>query len=785
MPIVASLALALASFQAPASPIVLTRGGAGDAFFRYWAVEDTFLDSKNPDANYGRDALLTAGPGKTVLIRFGDLERMIPTGMKIVSARLVLRKEIGSDPKLRAAYQLLRSWGEGPGRRGLFARLEAKSEAVKTSGPAFAATWRHRHSGPSDAKSWQTAGATGERDARPIRDAKLVDSAEESSIEGLGEAFEWMRQHPDDNHGIALQFASEVDFASSDAPVGKPRLEITLEDRQASSGPDLEVVSIEPRGGYRPNNSDVTWVAQIRNVGNQPSSAFGFQWLDDDGTIRTGEVGRSLAPGESVEEAITLRMKRVLGDHRLDPLGFRIEPKNLDSSASNNALKVPRSGLPVQAPSPTPELDAEAVRRGYGSYAGFLQRAVRFWNETLLGHSRFSFCRDGSKERVRLVLTSSAETVGDPFDLRALLRKWSLDAGLRDLSAEEIGPGAQPILVDGNPLFRSSPGLYPGLMGGGDTRDDGEYLPQLPIPTEPWPDELVDQTPMPATDLYSATDVARLESLLDVEPGARATTSWAWPKTVLVRFVNAAGLALSSANIDVLTPESSGRFSQSFQIKTGGQGSATLPPPADPRAASAYLFRARLGATVEYGWLKASQILDAARRASSAATILDVRIPLPVLPIDPAQDLALNKIVADGADSLPARLVPLVDGDPSTAAEVAQGAKWIEIDLGRDRPIGEVQIQVEGGTVWQEFDIRIHQTGQRPSEALRYASVRQGSWMLANRSDPVPGVPNVRSLGCRGPGYKARYVRIVPLSSEGSVRIAGIRVVPFVTEQSQ
>src|SRR5437870_5710195 len=79
--------------------IVLFRGAPSHSGFAYCAVEDTFLDSQRADANFGRDGLLSAGKEKTVLIKFGDLPRMLE-GKKVVNARLVLTIASGADPTL-------------------------------------------------------------------------------------------------------------------------------------------------------------------------------------------------------------------------------------------------------------------------------------------------------------------------------------------------------------------------------------------------------------------------------------------------------------------------------------------------------------------------------------------------------------------------------------------------------------------------------------------------------------------------------------------------------------
>src|SRR5688500_5769418 len=64
--------------------------GQDGATFRYWDVEDTYLDPKNPDRNFGGHGKISGGTGRTILIRFGDLNRAIGPMRRVKRAALHL-----------------------------------------------------------------------------------------------------------------------------------------------------------------------------------------------------------------------------------------------------------------------------------------------------------------------------------------------------------------------------------------------------------------------------------------------------------------------------------------------------------------------------------------------------------------------------------------------------------------------------------------------------------------------------------------------------------------------
>lgn len=768
--------------------VILERGGSGDAAFRYWAVEDTFIDRETPDENYGRDSLLSVGLGRTALVRFGDLNRMVPAGKRVKSARLLLRIEIGKTPAFAGIGRMLVPWGEGPGRRG-FMRRPTDPQA-KPMGPTWSATWKHRRAGEG-AIGWQQPGGTGAADQAPISGARMTVDGDWIVIDGLGAAVQAMVDRPYDNFGFGIRFDSSLDLASSDALQGRPRLELGLEDAPSRSGPDLSVTGIDWNWTdplqWPSNGQEVTWSATVTNVGNAPSEGFNARWSYRERPHSDQMVAKSLAPGESARLEVKIPWRNA-ADPRTAPLALRIDPPSTDVDPRNDGLVVDTLGMAVSVPMPPAE---EAKRHGFSNAEDYVQNLFRFWNETLLSQSRFSFAPEGAKARFRLQTKAGAQVQASldapaAGDLRRAMAALSRAVGLPDWSVLTRPAGSEALVVDGVQVWRGTSDLFPGLLGGGDTRDEGTFLPTLSMLYEPWVDPLVDAQPMPSTDLYSGADVAILNGTIGRLGEARKDLSALFPRTPLIRVQDAGGRPLVGMTLDFF-PVSGGKVqSLSFTAKTNNQGVAVLSregtsPFADLGAdwsRGLYLVRTTAHGVTEWGWLKAWQVIQENARGSA---LLNLRFALPASPIEPATNLAANKIVTDMPGSLPAKLAPLVDGSPETVAELTLSKdEWLEIDLGRDRPLGEVRLVLPPGAVpWPKFDVFVYATGQRASEARLWTQERDSAWTIANRRDFEAVDKGLPSVTYRGPLTRARFIRLVVRESAGPVKIAEIRAAPL------
>src|SRR6476620_5711117 len=92
--------LLLPSFfhQNATTTVVLENGRPIEKASTYWGTSDTFLDATSPMENNGDSHVLEGGPQRTILLKFGDLERL--GHMKVVKATLYMTPSIGGKPHL-------------------------------------------------------------------------------------------------------------------------------------------------------------------------------------------------------------------------------------------------------------------------------------------------------------------------------------------------------------------------------------------------------------------------------------------------------------------------------------------------------------------------------------------------------------------------------------------------------------------------------------------------------------------------------------------------------------
>ena len=99
---------------------------------------------------------------------------------------------------------------------------------------------------------------------------------------------------------------------------------------------------------------------------------------------------------------------------------------------------------------------------------------------------------------------------------------------------------------------------------------------------------------------------------------------------------------------------------------------------------------------------------------------------------------------------------------------------WIEIDLGRDRLIGGIDLHVVGNSIPNRFDVRFVSTGQRTSEGRIWFRELAAQSRLGD-----PGGTSVVSIRSRA--SRARNIRL-EFPEGGKVQLAMVRVLPPVTE---
>jgi len=704
------LAAILAVTLSAPDAISLTRGGVVDGA-PYAAVEDTFLLSQEPDSNHGGSSTLAGGPGRTILIRFGALDRIVPHGKRVRSARLILTITTGSTPGITSIGKVLAPWGEGP-LSSFGTQFRPTDPKAKAEAPQGAATWRERK---GRSAGWNRAGASGDTDIQRVDGIGANATEAELIIAGLGDTIQDFAERPWTNHGFALQFAAPIEFASSQARSGRPRLEIELEDVPIAASADLAVTEIRRESGQA--------VAVVENLGTAAAGASAL-WVENDRAGSEFAVASIPAGGRSTisralpsSGTLQLVLRTQAGDPRNDALTHYLE------------------GVNATAERPASPTAAQAL--------------VRYWNEVVLPHSRFSFAPEGVSQRLNLTFG-----IGPKVE------------GLSDLGALMGLPRWQPI--EGAPRDQ-----FAGISGFGDTRFDGVVPGSLALPYDPVDSPIFTVNPLEPSGLLPMTDVARLN--------ATERTPFVLPTTVLLRLTDLAGRPLPRTAVNFYRARNGklDRSAPAFTLTTSAGGSVLLPRDAfadsDPTKGDyAYFAETAAHGVTDGTWLFSWMLYDAAARGSRAAATMELRFNLPALPIDRAGELAAGKLVTDSIETPPATLAALVGAGGSIKLGGKSG-DWIEVDLGRDRTIGEIKV-FAGPDMWRRFDIVGYGTGQRPSDAAPIVKEADWGWTRDRRAQDG-GVPY------RGGAPRVRFIRLINRSGEAGA-IQRIQVFPAVVSGS-
>jgi hypothetical protein len=713
-----TLLVCLAASASLGSGQSLSRGGALPDGTRYSAVEDTTLDSGAKDRPAGGSPVLSAGPGKVILIRFFDLADAVGEDRQISGATLILTALEGV-PVAPAAVRVVKlPWFEG----GL-------PPILPTPGiGGLGATWDRRRGGPG-ALEWTRGGAMGLGDAGdplPGVDAEIAGST--LKLSGLGATFERMRSRWWENYGLALTFSRPVGFASSQAPTKRPvlQLETAPIPQLDSIAPDLSVGRVE-----RIEESDgPSFRVHITNVGSAPSTGARVIWLVD------GESRRVLnIPALTPAATTTLDWKPFGGASQLQAVTVVVEPDQADRNTGNNALEFHERAVPISC-SLTLDETADMAR---------VQRAIHRWNSIYLPHSRFSIAPDGATVRIRFQSVQQIATPIGTLDDR-IAAAFGLP-NLRRLTDFEVTGFGDDV--------RGARDPFGGLFAG-DTRNESALPGRLALLAEPWPNSPTDAVPTEPTGLLPLTHIALL-----LRPAE--ARSWQLPRVNLLRVRNLLGSPLAKAELTFFAPVG-GKVelgAPAFSLVTNAEGNALLPnrgtgPFTELKpdlADAALLVRAQLNGSVDFAWIKAWQLLDAASRGPGAS-FTEVRFNLPSVPIDASANLGLERVVRDSAGTAAERLAGLVDGNPDTAVSLPNEiGGWIEIELGRDRGIGEVLISADENFA-ESFEILGIATGQTVEQSSPMAVEIAWSWAHKNRA-------RSGTVSYRTSGNRYRAIRIV------------------------
>jgi hypothetical protein len=231
-----------------------------------------------------------------------------------------------------------------------------------------------------------------------------------------------------------------------------------------------------------------------------------------------------------------------------------------------------------------------------------------------------------------------------------------------------------------------------------------------------------------------------------------------YPKIVLGKIVNIDDRPLEHVSLTITTSTS-----EINDLKTDKMGLFTMPKLPDGALGDVTL-KATLNGVSESLKLPLSTFSNLYARGNQLAISIDLPFNLCSWQINQDTNLVLGKPVSDSAKSFPAQLVSLVDDNLDTEYTLLANG-WVEVDLGRDRLLGEIVFQ---GDVPDKFRVKVYGTTDK---------VDQADWWI----DEVD-TPNFRlQYGLKGDlvyhptPNSARFIRIENLTNKPT-KLKGIKL---------
>ena len=506
-------------------------------------------------------------------------------------------------------------------------------------------------------------------------------NADVLTVGGLGPTVQTWVEDPTKNHGLLLTSTENMIFGSSETPVG-PQLVVTCEATMRPGGPDVAVVLAEPTASG--------WDVKVENLGTRASGPMTVEWTSN------GQNGNVTASNLESGQASTLA---AAAPHA--KVAFRAVAA-ADVDLTNNFVIA--------------DAGAVGVKLGGNSREQIQwQQTIRAMNEWILPRSRSHGFPDGSQVRLRVIVGGQPGLPEVSDRPRAVLQ------GLLSLPES---------FVD-----RSIP--RKGLGWATDSRDDSSWVSGLPLPAQ----DVTPTSPNAAliTDprLLGSADVFLLSKL--------ATLAQGWPdgpQVVMFRVKDSAGDPISDAEFLAVTPSGkvlNTRKSNASGVVIVAGGKGLLPDASNPWVD---IKVTKAGETAA----ERISIWDMWRedtRIGKGVATLELRVPLPSAGVDRASDLAFKRILRDEAGRKPGALDALVDDDKETslAMDSDQGKGWVEIDLGRDKPIAEVQL-VFSGEVPEKWKLSTSETGNE--DQVAWVTEEFGQEQAAKWADKASGLTTVK-----------------------------------------
>ncbi|MBX3117831.1 MAG: hypothetical protein KF784_02115 [Fimbriimonadaceae bacterium] len=606
----------------------------------------------------------------------------------------------------------------------------------------------------------------------------------------------------------------------SPQPAGKTETR-TTEQTADQDGHPVAIQTAAKQARPWPNDGEaMTVTAYVKNVGEAPISGYTFNWWTREQPGIVSESAREIKPGETVKVTTQVPFRSYHTDHRINPIGLHIKAKNEEKTEANNALSVQLNALSLKVVMDQATYDALSKPNMLGSTSAedYLQAHTEFINDSVFPNSVFATALEGVLERIRI---QSIQVVADEAQANQASIDPTVDGVVMLIGFSSDPKQVSPELLRrmltalGLPDLRSvtntgtfgpaAPDVYGGLLGG-DTRNNAYLPPQVLLSNKPAYDPFLDALFSENTDLLSCTHANLINDTLGKRNGFPAHPMLPLPGVVFLQFIDKGGKKLQDATL-TFYQTAGGKLDENrvlATMRTDADGTVVVPkrtigaeeplitageqPMAsnifgrlDPQGRNGLIaIKVEANNQVDWAWIKGWQMADAARR-TPGALIMSLRMNFSTTAIDTTTNVARNRIVTDSSGQSSADLAKLVDDDPSTSVTV--GGKildWIEIDLGRDRVVGELQLVGGSDAFWESFDIFVYATGQTAEQALPWSREKLWSWSFANAGASVTG--GGRAVAYRGVAQRFRYIRIVNRTPSDKATLHEVRAYPIVRE---
>ena len=364
--------------------------------------------------------------------------------------------------------------------------------------------------------------------------------------------------------------------------------------------------------------------------------------------------------------------------------------------------------------------------------------------------------KDSRNSIIRIIPTFQDATVSseplliNPFGtwietLPGIARAWNLNQV--DASTYSFAPiGAQKHV---NPL---GPGGTPDILrllipkdADDENLSDIALLSGLVPPARPTNEPLFRQLAQPETGPLTMFQVDRLMNPVVSYPGV-----------IILQAVNTEGDPLAGAKL---------RFADQPEMVTDKNGYAFPASPA-PGYVGPITVSAEIGGIKDSFSFSSAKLSNIFARGMTKAASIELPFNLPASEITRDTNLVLGKPTRDSANSFPAQLLGLTDDNDATTFTLAPNA-WVEVDLGRDRLLGELELR---GDLPEAFVVAVYGTTEKINESRPWIGESSLSTRLRHYPSINPGTVIYRPRPIGG-----RYIRILN-AGEKAATLKGIRL---------